>query len=79
MGGILMNNENVFFNPGDAISSSRDFKEARRSAQIYKQQEGTKKQLVIAKNNKNGIYAIYYADDVQPKGNGAPHEVKDKL
>ncbi|MCH3904457.1 MAG: hypothetical protein LKF01_06260 [Lactobacillus sp.] len=74
-----MNNENVFFNPGDAIASSHDFKEARRSAQIYKQEEGTTKKLVIAKNKDNGIYAIYYADNVVDEQHGVQHEIKDKL
>lgn len=74
-----MNNENVFFNPGDAIASSHDFKEARRSAQIYKQTEGTAKRLVIAKNKDNGIYAIYYADDALDDKHGVKHEIKDKL
>ena len=43
-----MNNENVFFNPGDAIASSHDFKEARRSAQIIKADKPTAGQIVIA-------------------------------
>lgn len=74
-----MNNENVFFNPGDAIASSYDFKAARRSAQIYKEKQTTDKRLVIAKNKKNGIYAIYYADDALDPDHGVKHELKDKL
>ena len=42
-----MNNENVFFNPGDAIASSHDFKEARRSAQIIKADKPTASTLPI--------------------------------
>ena len=48
-------NEAVFFNPGDAIASSHDFKEARRSAQIIKAERPTDRQIVIAENDKNGV------------------------
>ena len=74
-----MNNENVFFNPGDAIASSHDFKEARRSAQIIKADKPTAGQIIIAKNTKNGTYAIYLADKIRDDKQGEPYEIKDKL
>ena len=74
-----MNNENVFFNPGDAIASSHDFKEARRSAQIIKAEKPTAGQLIIAKNAKNGKYAIYLADSVRDQNHGPPYKIADKL
>ena len=74
-----MNNENVFFNPGDAIASTHDFKEARRSAQIIKSKKTIKNQLVIAKNKENGMYAIYYANQKIDNKNGVSHEIKEKL
>lgn len=72
-----MNNEAVFFNPGDAIASSHDFKEARRSAQIFKAEKPTSKQIVIAQNATDGTYAIYYADSA--KNEGSPYHIKDRL
>ena len=74
-----MNNENVFFNPGDAIASSHDFKEARRSAQIIKAEKPTAGQLIIAKNAKNGKYAIYLADSVRDQNHGQPYKIAEKL
>lgn len=76
-----MNNESVFFNPGDAIASSHDFKQARRSAQIFKAEKPTARKIVIAQNDKDGTFAIYYASDAKstPLGVGAPHHIKDKL
>lgn len=74
-----MNNENVFFNPGDAIASSHDFKEARRSAQILKAEKPTAGQLIIAKSAKNGEYAIYLADKERDEAHGEPYHIKEKL
>ncbi|WP_297815940.1 hypothetical protein [uncultured Lactobacillus sp.] len=76
-----MNNESVFFNPGDAIASSHDFKEARRSAQIFKAEKPTARKIVIAQNDKNGEFAVYYADEVKstPLDVGAPHHIKEKF
>ncbi|RVU71095.1 MULTISPECIES: hypothetical protein [Lactobacillus] len=74
-----MNNENVFFNPGDAIASSHDFKEARRSAQIIKADKPTAGQLVIAKNAKSGEYAIYFADKARDDQQGVAYHIEDKL
>ncbi|MDF4142927.1 hypothetical protein P3319_08005 [Lactobacillus kefiranofaciens] len=72
-------NEAVFFNPGDAIASSHDFKEARRSAQIIKAERPTGRQIVIAENDKNGVYAVYYADSVKQNHAGEAHHIKDKI
>ena len=72
-------NEAVFFNPGDAIASSHDFKEARRSAQIIKAESPTGRQIVIAKNDKSGIYAVYYADKMQEDQTGTAYHIEDKL
>ena len=72
-------NEAVFFNPGDAIASSHDFKEARRSAQIIKAERSTGRQIVIAKNDKSGIYAVYYADKMQEDQTGTAYHIEDKL
>ena len=72
-------NEAVFFNPGDAIASSHDFKEARRRAQIIKAERPTGRQIVIAKNDKSGIYAVYYADKMQEDQTGTAYHIEDKL
>ena len=72
-------NEAVFFNPGDAIASSHDFKEARRSAQIIKAERPTGRQIVIAENDKSGIYAVYYADKMQEDQTGTAYHIEDKL
>ncbi|MFJ6933687.1 MAG: hypothetical protein ACIRZI_06500 [Lactobacillus gallinarum] len=72
-------NEAVFFNPGNAIASSHDFKEARRSAQIIKAERPTGRQIVIAKNDKSGIYAVYYADKMQEDQTGTAYHIEDKL
>ncbi|NRO50422.1 hypothetical protein [Lactobacillus helveticus] len=72
-------NEAVFFNPGDAIASSHDFKEARRSAQIIKAERPTGCQIVIAKNDKSGVYAVYYADKMQEDQTGTAYHIEDKL
>lgn len=74
-----MTNQSIFFNPGDAIASTHDFKEARRSAEIFKAKTKANEKLVIAQNNKNGEFAIYYADKVADKTKGIPHHLKDKL
>ncbi|KRL88846.1 hypothetical protein [Lactobacillus kalixensis] len=74
-----MNNENVFFNPGDAISSSHDFKEARRSAQIIKAGKPTAKKIVIVNDTENGKYAIYFADQEVDQGKGKAYRIVDKL
>lgn len=74
-----MNNETVFFNPGDAISSSHDFKKARQSAQIFKAEKPTGKKIVIAQNDTNNEFAIYFADEVNTKKNGQPHHIKTEL
>ena len=72
-------NEAVFFNPGDAIASSRDFKEARRSAQIIKAERPTGRQIVIAKNDQSGVYAVYYADHMKQDQQGTAYHIQDKL
>lgn len=74
-----MTNQSIFFNPGDAIASTHDFKEARRSAEIYKAKSNGKKRLVIAQNDQNGDFAIYYADKIANSNQGIPHHLKDKL
>lgn len=74
-----MTNQSIFFNPGDAIASTHDFKEARRSAEIYKAKSNGKKRLVIAQNDQNGDFAIYYADNIADSHQGIPHHLKDKL
>ncbi|CCI86779.1 hypothetical protein [Lactobacillus gigeriorum] len=56
-----MNNENVFFNPGDAIASSHDHKKVRRSRQIFKAAKPTAGKLVIDKANKNSTRPVYFA------------------
>ncbi|CCI85093.1 hypothetical protein [Lactobacillus pasteurii] len=71
--------ESVFFNPGDAIASSHDYKAARRSAQIFKANKPTAGQIIIAKNAKNGEYAIYLADRIAPSNQGVRHDIKDRL
>ena len=72
-------NEAVFFNPGDAIASSHDFKEARISAQNINAERPTGRQIVIAKNDKSGIYAVYYADKMQEDQTGTAYHIEDKL
>ena len=72
-------NEAVFFNPGDAVASSHDFKEARRSAQIIKAERPTGRQIVIAENDKNGVYAVYYADSANKDQSGSAHHIKDQI
>lgn len=74
-----MTNQSIFFNPGDAIASTHDFKEARRSAEIFKAKTKANEKLVIAQNDKNGEFAIYYADKAADKTKGIPHHLKDKL
>lgn len=74
-----MTNQSIFFNPGDAIASTHDFKEARRSAEIYKAKSNGKKRLVIAQNDKNGDFAVYYADKISANNQGILHHIKDKL
>lgn len=69
-------NESVFFNLGDAYASSYDFKEARRSAEIYKRNKSSQK-VVIAQNSKNGEYAIYLAD--KAKDHGTSFNIKEEL
>ena len=72
-------NEAVFFNPGDAIASSHDFKEAWRSAQIIKAERPTGRQIVIAENDKNGVYAVYYADSAKEDQNGIAHHIREQI
>ena len=74
-----MTNQSIFFNPGDAIASTHDFKEARRRAEIFKAKTKANEKLVIAQNDKHGEFAIYYADKVADKTKGIPHHLKDKL
>lgn len=74
-----MNNESVFFNPGDAIASAHDYKEARRSAQIFKAEKPTGKKIVIAQNANNGEYAIYFADKIKNNPDGTLHHIKDEI
>ncbi|QNQ81706.1 hypothetical protein FP435_07365 [Lactobacillus sp. PV037] len=72
-----MTNESVFFNPGDAISASHDFTQLRRSAQIFKAEKPTSRQLVIAQNDQSGSYAVYYADAA--KSTGTAYHIKEKI
>ncbi|VDG21069.1 hypothetical protein [Lactiplantibacillus mudanjiangensis] len=59
--------ENVLFNPGDAISESHDYNEALRSADIYNARQGRKRGILIAKPlNEDHGYSIFYADDLIP-------------
>ncbi|QNQ81047.1 hypothetical protein [Lactobacillus sp. PV034] len=74
-----MTNQSIFFNPGDAIASTHDFKEARRSAEIFKAKTDANNKLVIAQNDKNGEFTIYYADKVADKAHGIPHHLKDEI
>ncbi|BAP86645.1 hypothetical protein LOOC260_121390 [Paucilactobacillus hokkaidonensis JCM 18461] len=55
----------IFFNPGDSIANINDYNEAVRKGQIFK----TKKkedELVIARNQHDEEYAIFYAKDALP-------------
>ena len=72
-------NEAVFFNPGDAIASSNDFQESRRIAQIIKAERTTGRQIVIAKNDQSGVYAVYYADHMKQDQQGTAYHIQDKL
>jgi len=59
--------ENVLFNPCDAISEAHDYYEALRSADIYNAQQGRKRGILIAKPlNEDQGYSIFYADDLIP-------------
>lgn len=74
-----MDNESIFFNPGDAIANSRDFREARRSAEVIKKERPTEKQIIIAEEDGTEIYAVYYADDATSPNFGTPHHIKDSF
>ncbi|MCG0876116.1 hypothetical protein IMAU10586_02691 [Lactiplantibacillus plantarum] len=57
--------ENVLFNPGDAISESHDYNEALRSADIYNARHGRKRGLMIARPlEQDHGYSVFYADDL---------------
>lgn len=57
--------ENVLFNPGDAISESHDYNEALRSADIYNARQGRKRGILIAKPlEEDHGYSVFYADDL---------------
>lgn len=81
--------EDVLFNPGDAISSSRDFTEAQRSADIYNARQGRKRGILIAQPLDGKDFSVFYADDLIPwddapadiGGEGQPqkYHVKQKL
>ena len=62
-----MSNENVFFNPGDAIASSHDHKKVRRSGQIFKADKPTAGKLVIDKANKSSNRPIYITGKTMDK------------
>ncbi|AVK61755.1 hypothetical protein C5Z26_09435 [Lactobacillus sp. CBA3606] len=65
--------ENVLFNPGDAISESHDYNEALRSADIYNAQHGRKRGLLIAKPlEEDHGYSVFYADDLISTDKQAP-------
>lgn len=75
-----MNNETVFFNPGDAIANSRDFREARRSAEIFKAERPTERKIVIAEADGKELFAVYYADTQKTaEAGGTAHHIKDEL
>lgn len=74
-----MNNETVFFNPGDAIANSRDFREARRSAEVIKKERPTEKQIVIAQEDGTELFAVYFADDATNDSVGTAHHIKDSF
>lgn len=61
---VLLMDEMVFFNPGDAIANSKDYGEAVRGAQIYKAKDPYESSLVIAEDvSDNKSFAVYFAKD----------------
>ncbi|CAJ1225103.1 hypothetical protein [Lactiplantibacillus xiangfangensis] len=78
--------ENVLFNPGDAISESHDFNQALRSADIYNAQHGRKRGLLIARplEEEHG-YSVFYADDLiaadgpKPKPDARKYHVEKRI
>lgn len=76
--------ENVLFNPGDAISESHDYNEALRSADIYNAKHGRKRGLLIARPlEQDDGYSVFYADDLiaadGPKPNTRKYHVEKRL
>lgn len=61
---MLLMDEMVFFNPGDAIANSKDYGEAVRGAQIYKAKDPYESSLIIAQDmTDNKSFAVYFAKD----------------
>lgn len=61
---VLLMDEMVFFNPGDAIANSKDYGEAVRGAQIYKAKDPYESSLVVAQDvSDNKSFAVYFAKD----------------
>lgn len=52
----------IFFNPADSIANINDYNEAVRQGQIYHEKH-QQSELVIAKNEANEEYAIFYSHD----------------
>ena len=61
---VLVMDEMVFFNPGDAIANSRDFGEAVRGAQIYKSKDPFESSLIVAEDvSDQKSFVVYFAKD----------------
>jgi len=76
--------ENVLFNPGDAISESHDYSEALRSADVYNAQPGRKRGLMIARTlEQDNGYSVFYADDLisadTPKPEARKYHVEKRI
>lgn len=73
---VLLMDEMVFFNPGDAIANSRDYGEAVRGAQIYKAKDPYESSLIIAEDmTDNKSFAVYFAKDEKSDVKGSDKSV----
>ena len=77
-------NEDVLFNPGDAIANAHDFAAARVSAEIYKQRNALQSPLIIVEDPaKKDSFAVYFEKDkqVDPNDNASivKYHVRERL
>jgi hypothetical protein len=71
----------ILFNPADSIGKFHDHNEAVSKAQLFKEQQiDYSDELVVAKNDKDEDYFIFYVKDAKPSDDAAqPFEVTKKI
>lgn len=74
--------EDVFFNPGQSISSDFDYNKAYISAQIY--HEKVKKPVLVVKEEDNKPYVVFdeeaaIEEEKQEKLNAKPYKIVKRI